>query len=103
MKPNRMICSLILSVALLSVPGQMHAACPDQSYSECPGSNGSVPWQRVPGHECWEDSECLDTAYYQRDCKVVTYERIIQDGANISFDIKDCTRGCKCIILNPWV
>lgn len=43
MKLNRMICSLFLTVALLSVPGQMHAACPDQSYSECPGSNGSVP------------------------------------------------------------
>lgn len=104
MKPNRLFCSLILIVALLSVPGQMHASCPHQSYSECPGTeNGSSGWERLPGHECWEDSECLDTAFFQRDCKVVSYYRDYTDGNQIVVDYVDCYRGCTCILWIPWV
>ena len=102
MRPNHLVCSLVLVVTLLSLPAQMYASCPNEYY--CPDTgNGSTSWIPLPGYECWEKSQCVDSAFFQRDCKVVTYYRESPTETGTVVDFKDCYRGCTCIIVEPWV
>ena len=88
MRPNRMLCSLVLISALLSaVPPTHGASCPWQWFSTCPGF--SEPNQLIK-LDCF-DRFC-DDHWYQLDCRSELWIGLI------SWKVKRCYRACTCII-----
>ena len=83
MKLNRVVCSLVLLVAVLSVPAS--AYCPKQSHILCPLPGGYSYWYTS---WCAPELECSGPVYCWFDIYIPTgdyppYTQI-------------CTRGCSC-------